>query len=85
MPTEVEEITDRGGADIQTFDVAVAELEVGMDILVDVDGISCRATIDAIDVDTNAPDCLSISYLTEDGDGRTMTVPEAESVSAILS
>lgn len=85
VPTEAEEITDRGGADIQTFDVAVAELEVGMDILVDVDGISCRATIDAIDVDTNAPDCLSISYITEDGDGRTMTVPEAESVSAILS
>ena len=85
VPTEVEEITDRGGTDIQTFDVAVAELEVGMDILVDVDGISCRATIDAIDVDTNGPDCLSISYITEDGDGRTMTVPEAESVSAILS
>lgn len=85
VPTEVEEVTDRGGAGIQTFDVAVAELEVGMDILVDVDGISCRATIDAIDVDTNAPDCLSVSYLTEDGDGRTMTVPEAESVSAILS
>ena len=85
VPTEVEEVTDRGGAGIQTFDVAVAELEVGMDILVDVDGISCRATIDAIDVDTNAPDCLSVSYLTEGGDGRTMTVPEAESVSAILS
>ena len=86
VPTDdVEDIPDRGGVDIQTFDVAVAELEVGMDILVDVDGISCRATIDAIDVDTNAPDCLSISYVTEDGDGRTMTVPEAESVSAILS
>ncbi|MFH8253076.1 DNA translocase FtsK [Microbacterium sp. B2969] len=84
IPTEVEEITDRGGADIHTFDVAVSELEVGMDILVDVDGISCRATIDTIDVDTSDPDCLTISYVTEDGDGRMMTVPEAESVSAIL-
>lgn len=85
VPTEVEEITDRGGADIQTFDVAVSELEVGMDILVDVDGISCRATIDTIDVDTRDPDCLTISYVTEDGDGRMMAVPEAESVSAILA
>lgn len=85
VPAEDEEIFHRGGVGIQTFDVAVAELEVGMDILVDVDGISCRATIEALDVDMNDTDCLTISYVTEDGDGRMMTVPEAESVSAILT
>ena len=84
-PAEDEEVIHRGGVGVQTFDVAVAELEVGMDILVDVDGISCRATIEALDVDMKDTDFLTISYVTEDGDGRMMTVPEAESVSAILT
>lgn len=84
-PSDVEELGDRGGSGIQTFDLAVSELDAGMDILVDVDGISCRATVEEVDVDVNEPDCLTISYTTEDGESRMMTVPEAETVSAVLA
>lgn len=83
-PSDVGEVDDRGGSGIQTFDVAVSELDAGMDILVDVDGISCRATVDEVDVSFDDPDCLTVSYTTDDGESRMLTVPEAETVSAIL-
>ena len=84
-PSEVDEIDDRGGSGIQTFDLAVSELDAGMDILVDVDGISCRATVDEVDVDVDDPDCLTISYTTEDGESRMLTIPQAETVSAVFA
>lgn len=84
-PSDVDEIDDRGGSGIQTFELAVSELDAGMDILVDVDGISCRATVDEVDVDVDDPDCLTISYTTEDGESRMLTIPQAETVSAVFA
>ncbi len=87
VPTEYgddEQIFDRGGAGRRSVDMPVSELELGLSILVDVDGISRTAHIDGIDVDRANADYMCISYTTEDGEAREMTVPEAESVSVLI-
>lgn len=80
---EIDEISELAD-NIQTFEVAVSELEIGMQILVDVDGTSRRAEIESVDVDTEDPECMCLGYLTEDGESRLLTVPEAETVTVVL-
>ncbi len=41
--------------------------------------------VDEVDVAIDDPDCLTISYTTEDGESRMLTVPEAETVLAVLA
>lgn len=79
-----DEESDRDGFGLKSFEIPAAELELGMQILVDIDGISRRAEVDSVDIDPDDPDCLRISYTTEEGESQILATPEAESITALL-
>lgn len=69
---------------VRSFELAVSELEVGMSILVDVDGEGVIATAESIDVDLEDQDYLVLTYLTEGGEKGEISVPDDEQVTILL-
>ena len=69
---------------VRSFELSVSELDVGMDILVDVDGEGVIATVESIDVDLEDQDYLILTYLTEDGERGEVAVPDDEQVTILL-
>lgn len=80
----VEDSTPIEEENVRSFELSVSELDVGMSILVDVDGEGAIATVESIDVDLEDQDYLILTYLTEDGEKGEVAVPDDEQVTILL-
>lgn len=80
----VEDSTPIEEENVRSFELSVSELDVGMSILVDVDGEGVIATVESIDVDLEDQDYLILTYLTEDGEKGEVAVPDDEQVTILI-
>lgn len=79
---DVEESESNGG---HTVEMGISDLELGMSILVDVDGHATPATVESVEIDTEDPDYLVLSYLTDDGEVGQIAVPDDEQVTVRIA
>lgn len=80
-----EQQESESGDGLQSFELAVSDLEPGMTILVDVNGDTLTATIDSVDADEDDDGYTRISFTTESGEERLSSRPDDDEVTILLS
>lgn len=69
----------------ETVAVPVPDVEDGTRFLVEVGGITVPATVESVEPDGDDPDCLSLSYLTDDGRRGVLSLADDGTVPVLVS
>lgn len=81
---DVEPDVDADAADVETVPVGVLELDDGMRIVIDEDGVRLLATVEGVAPDPMDEEYIAVDYRTDEGDLGSLSVRDDETVELLV-